>query len=74
MKMMDNGESDIYSGVYIGKTLCGFVHNETYTVKVSKDNYGYHVEELDESSDCSNTAYMRYSSAKSVEHYWNFTN
>lgn len=70
MRQMDNGETAIYDVKYLGKTMCGFVQGQEYACKISKDIYGYFVEEIDEYVE--NPAAMRYASAKSIERYWDF--
>lgn len=70
IRMMDNGESDVYSGKYTGKTMCGFVNGMTYAIKISKEQYGYTVEELSEVVEDQSSAAIRYASVKSIEKNW----
>lgn len=70
MKQMDNGETAIYDGKYIGKTMCGFVHGESYACKVSRTLYGYNIEQIDEYVEI--PAFMRYASVISINQNWEF--
>lgn len=61
-----------YNAQYIGKTMCGFICEHDYCIKIDKDIYGYTVEgvlnlteEIDASAACIN-----YASEISIRRNW----
>lgn len=60
-----------YTAKYIGKTMLGFVNSHEYLIKIGKDEYCYGVEGiLDITDGEDSSAYITYSSEKSIRYYW----
>jgi len=64
----------IYTGNYIGKSMCGFVHGHMYKVNIERTIYGYVLEEIEDFSDADSagTALINYASEKSIQRNWKF--
>ena len=60
-----------YTAKYIGRSLCGFINSHDYRIEIGKDVYGYQVSGIvDLTDDEDTTAYITYSSEKSIRRYW----
>ena len=60
-----------YNAQYIGKTMCGFVNDYDYKIKIDKDLYGYTISGVLNITDEKDTdACINYASEKSIRRNW----